>query len=132
MSLLTAALLTTVVVVYFQQWLFALLVVAFIVFALRLGRRFDREAFERDIFKSGRVRVEVLAEVITFHAGTSSVALPYSELSHLLEYPRGFLLLHHSGIQLRVPRSALTESELAILVNLQRALPKIAMRMYAT
>jgi len=119
-----------VLLVYVRQWLFAAFALLFIVFVIVMGRRFEPADFERDSFKAGRVEVEVLADMIRICAGVNQVQFAYAELADVLEYPRAFVICHRSGMQVRIPRGPLSETETSTLVGLQNVIPKIARRMY--
>jgi hypothetical protein len=115
---------------YLRQWLFGAFVLLFIVFIVVMSRRFEPVDFARDSFKAGRVHLEVLPDAIRIRAGSNQVQFAYAELGDVLEYPRGFVILHRSGMQVRVPKGPLSEAEVSTLIGLQHALPKIARKMY--
>ncbi len=117
-------------VAYSRQWLFGAFVLVFIVFAAVMSRRLEPVDFARDPFKAGRVQVEVLPDAIRVRAGVNQVQFAYAELADVLEYPRGFVIHHRSGMQVRVPKGPLSEAEVSTLVGLQSVLPKIARKMY--
>ncbi len=125
-----AALVFFALILYFHQWLFAALVLMFVVFVFVMERRYNRVDFHSDCFQAGRVQVEILPEIIWIRSGVNEVRFSYAELAGVLEYPRCFLIHHNSGFQMRIPRDRLAENEISILAGIQNVLPKVGRRMY--
>ena len=117
-------------VVYFRQWLFAAVLLFFIAFVVFMERRFQPKEFQRDSFKSGLVRVDVLRDQIHLTAGPNQVQFVYAELECVFEYPRCFVIHQRSGFHARIPRNRLTTEEIATLTALQHTYPTIAKKMY--
>jgi len=119
------------VLVYFDQWLFALLLLGFLFFSLWYAPRYlENDFFENDEFKSGAVEFSVAPDFIRLQSGDSVVQLPYEKLKTLWEYEDHFVLYHYCGITAKIPKSALSAEELETLQAKQSELPRIARRMY--
>ena len=117
-------------IIYLRQWLFAALILAFVAFVIIQERRRDPLRFQHDTFQSGRIKFEVFPDHFRISSGLNLVQLEYSQLMCLLEYPRGFIIVDHSGFRATIPKEALSEAERSTLVALQASFPKIARRMY--
>lgn len=119
------------VLVYFSQWLFALLVLGFLFFALWYAPRYlERDFFENDEFKSGSVAIYVAPDHVRLQSGDSVLQFPYVKLKTLWEYEDHFALYHYCGVTAKIPKSALSPTELETLQAKQSELPNVARRMY--
>jgi hypothetical protein len=117
-------------IIYFRQWLFGALILGFIAFMIIQERRRDPLGFQHDTFRSGRIKFEVFPDHFRISSGLNIVQFEYSQLMFLLEYPRGFIIAHHSGFRATIPKEALSEAERSTLLALKASFPKIARRMY--
>ena len=117
--------------VYFDQWLFALLLLGFLFFALWYAPRYlENDFFENDELKSGPVEFAVAPGYIRLQSGDSVLQFPYEKLKTLWEYEDHFVLYHYCGVTAKIPKSALSPDELEALQAKQKELPRVARRMY--
>ena len=116
---------------YFDQWLFALLLLGLLLFALWYAPRYlENDFFENDEFKSGHVEFSVAPDCIRLQSGNSVLQFPYEKLKTLWEYEDHFVLYHDCGVTAKIPKSALSPDELEALQAKQNELPHVARRMY--